>query len=235
MYGENLVTREVMMEWGGTEEVHLRNWVLKTGKLAGAMIGGAKTIHVRPGMKVMYLCRGLPQGGEPGQESWPDVSHISDIVGLEGQVFAIDHCQLSSMELVRMANQRPNLIPIFADPRVPDSFPLTLPKMDVLICDLPLHDMAHVAGENARRYLKVGGGFIFFIDSFFSTSTAAPEDIYVAEIEKLRNEHLTTTNRVEIDRWFVRQHVAIGVYQPPSRSETHGRNARVTRVLRPRK
>ena len=44
------------------------------------MLGGVDNIHVAPGMKVLYI----------GAASGTSVSHVSDVVGPEGAVYAVE-------------------------------------------------------------------------------------------------------------------------------------------------
>ena len=69
VYGEKLV------ECDGTE---YRMWDLFRSKLAGAIVKGLSHVPIQPGSLVLYL--GASTGTTP--------SHVSDIVGEEGAVFA---------------------------------------------------------------------------------------------------------------------------------------------------
>ena len=48
--------------------------------LAAAVIAGVDNIHIKPGAKVLYL----------GAASGTSVSHVSDIVGPQGAVYAVE-------------------------------------------------------------------------------------------------------------------------------------------------
>jgi rRNA 2'-O-methyltransferase fibrillarin len=68
-----------------------------------------KDIYIKPGTKVLYL------GGASGTT----VSHVSDIVGPEGIVYAVEFSNRSGRDLVNMAKKRTNVIPIIHDARKP--------------------------------------------------------------------------------------------------------------------
>lgn len=57
---------------------------------------------VRPGAKVLYL----------GAASGTSVSHVADIVGPTGIVFAVEFSHRSGRDLINMATHRTNVIPI---------------------------------------------------------------------------------------------------------------------------
>lgn len=76
VYGEKRVAVEVE---DGTK-VEYRVWNPFRSKLAAAVLGGVDNIHIKPGAKVLYL----------GAASGTSVSHVSDIVGPEGAVYAVE-------------------------------------------------------------------------------------------------------------------------------------------------
>lgn len=64
---------------------------------------------VRPGARVLYL----------GAASGTSVSHVADIVGPTGTVFAVEFSHRSGRDLINMATHRTNVIPIIEDARHP--------------------------------------------------------------------------------------------------------------------
>ena len=52
----------------------------RRSKLAAAILGGVDKVHIAPGKKVLYL----------GAASGTSVSHVSDIVGPDGMVYAVE-------------------------------------------------------------------------------------------------------------------------------------------------
>jgi hypothetical protein len=57
-------------------------------------------LQIRPGAKVLYL----------GAASGSSVSHVSDIVGPEGVVYAVEFSHRSGRDLIGMAKKRTNVI-----------------------------------------------------------------------------------------------------------------------------
>ena len=53
------------------EKIEYRVWNPFRSKLAAAILGGVEKIHIKPGVKVLYL----------GAASGTTVSHVADIVG----------------------------------------------------------------------------------------------------------------------------------------------------------
>jgi len=66
-------------------------------------------IYFGPGSKVLYL----------GAASGTTVSHVSDVIGPTGIVYAVEFSLRSGRDLVNMAKKRTNIVPIIADARMP--------------------------------------------------------------------------------------------------------------------
>jgi len=74
-------------------KIEYRVWNPYRSKLAATIIGGVEDIYIKPGSKVLYL----------GAASGTTVSHVSDIVGKEGIVYAVEFSHRSGRDLVNMA------------------------------------------------------------------------------------------------------------------------------------
>lgn len=81
-----------MQEPDGTKTEY-RVWNPFRSKLAAAVLGGVENLHVAPGLKVLYL----------GAASGTSVSHVSDIVGPTGLVYAVEFSHRSGRDLINMA------------------------------------------------------------------------------------------------------------------------------------
>jgi len=77
---------------------------------------------MKPGSKVLYL------GGASGTT----VSHVADLVGPEGTVYAVEFSKRSGRDLVNMAKKRTNVIPIIEDARHPNKYRMLMPMVDVI-------------------------------------------------------------------------------------------------------
>ena len=80
VYGEKRVSVEVPAAEGEATKTEYRIWNPFRSKLAASILAGIDNIHIKPGAKVLYL----------GAASGTSVSHVSDIVGPEGSVFAVE-------------------------------------------------------------------------------------------------------------------------------------------------
>merc|ERR1719394_1150058 len=102
---------------------------------------------MKPGSKVLYL----------GAASGTTVSHVADLVGKEGTVYAVEFAPRPARQLVRMARQRGNVVPILADARLPNIYRLMVPMVDVVFSDVAQPDQTEIVMKNANHFLKSGG------------------------------------------------------------------------------
>lgn len=87
---------------------------------------------IKTGAKVLYL------GGASGTT----VSHVSDMVGPTGVVYAVEFSHRPGRELVNMSKKRPNIVPIIDDARHPDKYRMLVGACDVLFADVAQPDQA---------------------------------------------------------------------------------------------
>lgn len=102
--------------------VEYRVWNPFRSKLAAGILGGMENIHMGPGSKVLYL----------GSASGTSVSHVADIVGPEGCVYAVEFSHRSGRDLINMATHRTNVIPIVEDARHPLKYRMLVPMVDCI-------------------------------------------------------------------------------------------------------
>ena len=104
VYGEKLV------KYDGEE---YRIWDPFRSKLAAALKKGMKGMPIKTGSKVLYL----------GASTGTTVSHVSDIVGPSGVVFAVEPATRVARELIEnVASKRKNVLPIIEDARFPERY-----------------------------------------------------------------------------------------------------------------
>src|SRR6267378_2045732 len=101
VYNEELVT---------SENIEYRLWNPYRSKLAAAILNGLKHLEIRNSSSVLYL----------GAATGTTASHVSDIVGAKGSVYAIDLSERSMRELIDLCSVRKNMLPILADARYID-------------------------------------------------------------------------------------------------------------------
>lgn len=161
-------------------KVEYRVWNPFRSKLAAGILGGLDDIYIKPGASVLYL----------GAASGTSVSHVADIVGPTGRVYAVEFSHRSGRDLITMATHRTNVIPIIEDARHPLRYRMLVGMVDVIFADVAQPDQARIVGLNAHLFLKAGGGVLVSIKANCIDSTAKPEVVFASEVKKMREERI---------------------------------------------
>lgn len=204
VYGEKRVSVEE-----GETKLEYRVWNPFRSKLAAAILGGVDKIHMPPGSKVLYL----------GAASGTTVSHVADIVGPEGLVYAVEFSHRSGRDLIGVAQKRTNIIPIIEDARHPHKYRMLVGMVDTVFADVAQPDQARIVALNAHNFLKNGGHFVISIKANCIDSTAEPEAVFAGEVEKLKQERLKPQEQITLEPYERDHAVVVGVYRPPKKSE----------------
>lgn len=205
VYGE----KRVAVENAENEKTEYRVWNPFRSKLAASILAGVDAIHIKPGSKVLYL----------GAASGTSVSHVSDIVGPEGAVYAVEFSHRSGRDLVNMAKQRPNVIPIIEDARHPQKYRMLVPMVDTVFADVAQPDQARIVGLNAQYFLKNNGNFVISIKASCIDSTAPPEAVFAREIKKLQEMLLKPKEQVTLEPYERDHAMVVGVFRPPAKKK----------------
>ncbi|XP_025105638.1 rRNA 2'-O-methyltransferase fibrillarin-like isoform X1 [Pomacea canaliculata] len=200
VYGEKRITVE-----DGDQKVEYRAWNPFRSKLAAAVIGGVENIHIKPGSKVLYL----------GAASGTTVSHVSDLVGPEGLVYAVEFSHRSGRDLLNVAKKRPNIIPIIEDARHPHKYRMLVGMVDTIFADVAQPDQARIVAINAHMYLKNEGHVVISIKANCIDSTAEPEVVFAGEVSKLRAEKIKPLEQITLEPYERDHAVVVGIYRPP--------------------
>ncbi|CAE6236506.1 unnamed protein product [Arabidopsis arenosa] len=163
----------------------------------------------KPGVKVLYL----------GASSGYTVSHVSDIVGPEGCVYAVEHSDICGKVLMNMAEKRTNVIPIIEDARDPAKYRMLVGMVDVIFSDVAQPDQAKILSLNASYFLKSGGHFMISIKANSIDSTIAAETVYQMEVEKLQMEELRPTEILHLDSCEEKHACVFGGYRLPRKQK----------------
>ena len=171
-------------------KIEYRVWNPFRSKLAAGILGGLDDIFVRPGAKVLYL----------GAASGTSVSHVADIVGPTGTVYAVEFSHRSGRDLITMATHRTNVIPIIEDARHPLRYRMLVGMVDVIFADVAQPDQARIVGLNAHLFLKVDGGVLVSIKANCIDSTAKPEVVFAKEVQKMREERIKPKEQLTLGK-----------------------------------
>lgn len=187
------------------EKKEYRVWNPFRSKLAAAILGGVESIYMGPGSKVLYL----------GAASGTTVSHVSDVVGPEGLVYAVEFSHRSGRDLINVAKKRTNIIPIIEDARHPHKYRMLVGMVDTVFADVAQPDQARIVSLNAQHFLKNGGHFVISIKASCIDSTAKPEAVFASEVKKLQADKLKPLEQVTLEPYERDHAVVCGIFRPP--------------------
>jgi len=169
----NTVYGEKLIRYDGEE---YRIWDLFRSKLAAGIKNGLRKLPILSGAKVLYL----------GASTGTTVSHISDIVGTSGIVFAVESAARVGRELIEnVAIHRKNVIPILEDARKPQSYFAIFGRVDVVYCDIAQPDQTEIAVRNCNAHLEPQGALLIVIKTRSIDVTMDPKLVIIQEAKKL--------------------------------------------------
>ncbi|EUD73670.1 hypothetical protein YYG_00758 [Plasmodium vinckei petteri] len=198
VYGEKRY--EVMTD---DEKIEYRVWNPFRSKLGACLMGGVGNMPIKPGSKVLYL----------GAANGTSVSHVSDMVGDEGIVYAVEFSHRSGRDLTNMAKKRLNVVPIVEDARQPIKYRMLVDMVDVVFADVAQPDQARIVAMNAHMFLKTGGWFVISIKANCVDSTAKPEVVFASEMEKLKKESCKPKEKLTLEPYHRNHAIVLGMYR----------------------
>ncbi|AFN83886.1 fibrillarin [Encephalitozoon romaleae SJ-2008] len=193
VYGERRISVEVE-----GEKVEYRVWNVYRSKLAAGIVCGVENIHIGPGSKVLYL----------GASSGTTVSHVSDIVGKDGMVYAVEFSERSGRDLINMSMKRANIVPIIEDARHPSRYRMLVPIVDCIFSDVSQPDQTRIVALNAQYFLKEGGGVDVSIKANCVNSSIPAETVFADEVNILRKSNIKPREQVTLEP-FEKDHAMI--------------------------
>jgi len=141
------------------------------------------------------------------------VSHVSDLVGPEGLVYAVEFSHRSGRDLINVAKKRTNIIPIIEDARHPHKYRMLVGMVDCIFADVAQPDQARIVAINAHHFLKNEGHFVISIKANCIDSTAQPEAVFAEEVKKLQAERLKPKEQLTLEPYERDHAVVVGIYR----------------------
>jgi fibrillarin-like pre-rRNA processing protein len=175
---------EIIIKKGTTE---YREWNPKKSKLAASILKGAKNIFIRKNDIVLYL----------GASTGTTVSHVSDIVGEEGMVFAIDFAQRVVRELVFLSMERKNIAPLLENAFHPENYKdKIISNVDIVFQDIAQKNQVEIFIKNVNMFLKKDGYAILAIKSRSIDVSKKPKEIFKKVREELEKQIIIVDSRI---------------------------------------
>lgn len=196
-YGE----QRILADFRGKRS-EFRSWSPFQSKLAAGIMCGVNNLHLHNGAKVLYLGAGFGRS----------VTHVSDIVGETGMVYAVERGLWSGRQLAGLASRRPNIVPVIEDATMPYKYCRQVPAgIDVIFSDLPQADQARSLMLNARHFLAPAGHFVAFLHGPSIESKVPPMEAFAAEAERLILQKLKPLELVILEPFKPGYALVVGV------------------------
>ena len=152
-----------------------RVWNPRRSKAAAAIVKGIKEFPIEEGNKVLYL--GAAHGYTP--------SFISNIVGKDGIVYAVEFSERTFNKLLPISKKYTNIVPILADARKPELY-YWVEQVDVVYADVAQPDETRIVIRNCKEFLKKGGYTMIAVKSRSIDVTKSPMKVYQEEMKRLK-------------------------------------------------
>lgn len=117
-------------------------------KLGAALVRGWAGPLPRPGERWLYL----------GAASGTTASHVADLLGPTGVLFAVEKSPRPFARLLGVADRWTNLLPILGDVRDPDAYLDLVEPVDGIYADVSQPDQTGLLLAHAERFLRSSGG-----------------------------------------------------------------------------
>jgi fibrillarin-like pre-rRNA processing protein len=181
------------------DEVEYRSWNPTRSKLGALILKGVKNMPIKPDRMVLYL----------GVASGTTLSHVSDILGVEGHVWGVDFAPRSMRDLLdKVSRHRNNISPILGDARNPSSYSNLVSMVDVVFADVAQPNQGNIIVENSRHFLRKDGWLVLTIKSRSIDVREKPKNIYMEQIKIIEEAGYYIHEVVEIDP-FEKDHAIV--------------------------
>ena len=179
VYGERLVNEN---------DIEYREWDASKSKLASSILKGSPNIGIRKNDVVLYL----------GSASGTTVSHVSDIIGNGGLIFAVDIAPRVMRDLIFLAYKRKNIAPILADSNKTDLLKERISAVDVLYQDVAQKHQVEIFMKNIDLFLKKSGYALLALKARSIDVTKNPKTIF-KEVKERLEKSLTVIDYRELE------------------------------------
>lgn len=179
VYGEKLVVEN---------NIEYREWDAFKSKLAATILKGSPNIGLRKGDVVLYL----------GSASGTTASHVSDIIGSDGIIFAVDIAPRVMRDLIFLCYKRKNIAPIMADANKVNNLKERISAVDVIYQDVAQKNQVDIFMKNVGMFLKNDGYALLAAKARSIDVTRQPKQIFREVKEKLE-ANLTVIDYRELE------------------------------------
>lgn len=176
----------------------LRIWPPERSKLAALCY--LDTDPPIDNVRVLYL----------GAAAGTTVSFVADYAEV---VYAIEFSRRPMQSLIRLCQERKNVIPFFEDARHPERYRPFVELVDVVIQDIAQPDQPEIAITNLF-FLKPGGMLILFLKIFSISVSESQGDICNRAVSRLGSAGLRGIKTVSLEKYHAGHVAILGRWNP---------------------
>jgi fibrillarin-like pre-rRNA processing protein len=198
-----------------------RRWDPTRSKLGAAVVKGWDDPLPRLGERWLYL----------GAATGTTASHVADLVGPTGGVYAVERSVRPFTRLLATAERYPNLFPILADARVPGRYVGDVPMVEGLYIDIAQPDQLEIVLTNARWFLRDRGALLFAVKTASMGRERSPQSHLHDVVRRLESE-FEVRSSLALDPMH-RRHYLVGARRGTPRRATSAALTPSRRVGRP--
>ena len=158
--------------------IEYREWDPYSSKLAALIVNKCQNIFIRKDDVVLYL----------GSSTGTTVSHVSDIVGKDGFVFAVDLAPRVMRDLIFNLEARKNVAPILESANHTEKLKERVSIVDVVYQDLAQKNQVNIFLKNISLFLKKDGYALLAVKARSIDVARNPKQIFNEVRGQLENE-----------------------------------------------
>jgi fibrillarin-like rRNA methylase len=160
--------------WTESDGRPYRSFEPARSKLSAAIVKGWSGPVPTPGEAWLYL----------GAASGTTASHVADLVGPTGRVYALERSLRPFARLVSLAERWPNVLPLLGDARDPTSYAGLVPPVHGIYADIAQADQVEIVLANAGLFLEGAGATVLVAlkTASMGRDASAPQHVRRAEV-----------------------------------------------------
>ncbi len=168
-YGEKLIKEN---------EIEYRTWEPFRSKLASVILKGSPNIGFRKDCTVLYL----------GCSYGYTASFVSDIIGKDGLIFAVDLSPRVMRDIIFLCYERKNIVPILEDANYINKLKERVCTVDIVYQDTSQRNQLDIFLKNIHLFLKEGGYALLAVKARSIDFSKDPKKIFREVREKLEKK-----------------------------------------------
>jgi fibrillarin-like pre-rRNA processing protein len=185
--------------WESVDGRVVRSFEPGRSKLAAALLRDWDGPVPVPGERWLYL----------GAASGTTASHVADLLGPGGRLYAVERSARPFARLLRLAERWTNLLPILGDARTPARYADRVPIVEGIYADVAQPDQVALVLANAEMFLRDEGGALVLALKTSSMGRGVPAPSHLKSAEAALSARLDLAPSVRLDP-FYRSHYLVG-------------------------